>query len=433
MAIGKNSSQRKQALDQDLATWKPRSWAVNLPFRDYSIRPEDMIPAFAGAIGKVSLVAAFAVAWEQAYAIRYPGFVAENIRLEMVVASLILLISSACLLPRAAPPGTLTPLIPMVPLMAAAGVHPLTLGLAIGLLGLLLAVTRTLPRIVALNTAGTRGGILMLFGLLGLNDSTVKLIAWSDPVGWLLPIALLTSGLAGYLLLTRWRKAYLTVPVCLVAALAVSAAFGRVPQLTTSPGLPMLDFSWWSVRWQLPVSFGVQPFLAALPFAALAVVMWPLDATAIMTMHEQQYKPYEQKAVFDLNQTFLVVSLRQLIGVVLGGAQVAAVWRSFLIPLGVVRRPIPGAALLLALFSLGFAFAGYPIDIAMYAPILHLVLVFGVYVPMLLSGVKAIRRRSDWLVAALVLTVGIALHPLAGWLLGIASGQLARLKLRRRR
>ncbi|NLB43922.1 MAG: DUF3360 family protein, partial [Clostridiaceae bacterium] len=82
MAIGKNSSQRKQALDQDLATWKPRSWAVNLPFRDYSIRPEDMIPAFAGAIGKVSLVAAFAVAWEQAYAIRYPGFVAENIRLE---------------------------------------------------------------------------------------------------------------------------------------------------------------------------------------------------------------------------------------------------------------------------------------------------------------------------------------------------------------
>jgi len=69
----------------------------------------------------------------------------------------------------------------------------------------------------------------------------------------------------------------------------------------------------------------------------------------------------------------------------------------------------------------------------MYAPILHLVLVFGVYVPMLLSGVKAIRRRSDWLVAALVLTIGIVLHPLAGWLLGIASGQLARLKLRRRR
>jgi len=69
----------------------------------------------------------------------------------------------------------------------------------------------------------------------------------------------------------------------------------------------------------------------------------------------------------------------------------------------------------------------------MYAPILHLVLVFGVYVPMLLSGVKAIRHKSDWLVAALVLTVGIALHPLAGWLLGIASGQWARLKTRRRR
>jgi hypothetical protein len=140
-------------------------------------------------------------------------------------------------------------------------------------------------------------------------------------------------------------------------------------------------------------------------------------------MHERQYRPYEQKATFDLNQTFFVVSLRNLVGALLGGAQTAAVWRSFLIPLGVVRRPIPGSALLLGLFTLAFAFAGYPIDIAMFPPMLHMVLVFGVYVPMLLAGLRTAKTGKAWIVLFLVLGVGYLVHPLAGWVLGILLGR----------
>jgi hypothetical protein len=423
---------REELLTQDLANWTPKSWSLNLPFRDYQLRAEDMIPAFAGAIGKVSLVAAFALAWADGYGISGEGFVAENVRLEMVVGSLMLLIFSVLFLPRAAPPGTLTPLIPMIPLMVAAGVHPLSLGIMIGLLGLALSLGKAFPRIVALNSPGTRGGILVLFGLLGIIDSGSKMWLWSipsDPSSPLLFASIVIVGLAVYLVLIRQKKTWLSVPLCLLAALAVSALFGRLPELVTRPGLPLINgMSWWQDRWQLGPAFGLETILAALPFALLAVVMWPLDATAILTMHERQYRPYEQKATFDLNQTFLVVSLRNLVGAMLGGAQTAAVWRSFLIPLGVVRRPIPGSALLLGLFTLAFAFAGYPIDIAMFPPMLHMVLVFGVYVPMLIAGLRTAKTGKAWIVLFLVLGVGYLVHPLAGWVLGILLGRLRMLR-----
>lgn len=432
MAIDDKTRRRSALLDRDLATWSPRSWRINLPGRDYTVRPEDLIPALAGAIGKVSLVAAFAAAWADALGLTWPDFVAENVRLDMIIGSLILLLFCACLLPRSAPPGTLTPLIPMVPLMAAAGVHPLSLSLLIGILGLILSAGRVFPRLVKLNTPGTRGGILVLFGILGLRDSLGKVWIWAEGSGPLLFVAVLGAGLVVYLVLAARKLTWLAVPACLVAALAVSALFGQLPQLVTGPGLPLFSHaSWWHDRWQLGSPFDLPTVLAAVPFALLALTLWPLDATAIMTMHEQQYQAHAAKATFDLNQSFLVISLRNIIGAWFGGAQTAAVWRSFLIPLGIVRRPIPGSALLLGLLCLIFALTGYPIDIAMHPPALHLVLMLGVYVPMLLAGIRAVRCRLDWLVLAAVLAGGFLLHPLAGWLIGLLLSRLSQVLIKK--
>ena len=73
-------------LDEDLNTYNPKQWGINLPIRDYRLRYEDLIPALAGAIGKISLVAAFAMAWATGLGISDPSFVTENVRLEIVIS-----------------------------------------------------------------------------------------------------------------------------------------------------------------------------------------------------------------------------------------------------------------------------------------------------------------------------------------------------------
>ncbi|NLW12430.1 MAG: DUF3360 family protein, partial [Clostridiaceae bacterium] len=58
--------QRKNLLQNDLTGYTHRQWRINLPLRDYQVRPEDIVPAFAGTIGKISLTGAFALAWMEA-------------------------------------------------------------------------------------------------------------------------------------------------------------------------------------------------------------------------------------------------------------------------------------------------------------------------------------------------------------------------------
>ena len=51
--------------------------------------------------------------------------------MELVFAGFLTIIFCAILNPYAGPQGTLAPLIPMVPIMAAAGVHPLAFGILV--------------------------------------------------------------------------------------------------------------------------------------------------------------------------------------------------------------------------------------------------------------------------------------------------------------
>lgn len=78
------------------------------------------------------------------------------------------------------------------------------------------------------------------------------------------------------------------------------------------------------------------------------------------------------------------------------------------IPLGVVRRPLPGAALLLA--------------------------IFGVFLPMLLTGIVIPKSRINWVTAAVCVAAGYFWTPLAGWVLAVtAEFALSRLAARKKR
>ena len=421
----KINNQREKRLTADLEHFRPRMWKISLPGRHYTVRLEDMIPALAGVIGKISLTAAFAVAWAEGYQIESATFVAENVRLEVVIASVTLLLFSVFFHMRLAPQGTLAPMISLVPVMAAAGVHPLALGILFGLMTITLSVLKGFSRLVSLNDRGTSAGILILFGLMGVRGSISSLWNWTQREADFVFLMLLLSG--GCLLcwfLYRYRQSWLMIPSVLAFGLIFSFINGFIPSFQTTPGFPLLNaHTWWETRWQIDASLNMSGWFRAAPFAVLAVLMLPLDASAIQTMQRRQYGPYFSKVSFKLDPTFFAVGLRHLIGVFFGGAQIGAVWRSFLIPLGVVRRPIPGSAFLLGIFCLIFAFAGYPIDLAMYPPLLHLVLVFGVFTPMLVTGWQTAINKADRVIIVICVLGGYFLHPLVGWGLGLLSGR----------
>lgn len=408
---------RQERLNKDLISYNPKRWCVNIPFKDYNLRIEDIVPALSGAIGKVALVAAFSVAWAQGLGLKDPTFVIENIRLEIVVASILTIIFCAFLNPSAGPPGTLAPLIPLVPVMVASGVHPLPLSILIGFIGIVISGFKYFDKIIALNGPGTRGGIILLFGIMGLISSLDNLKNWANDSGVSgLTVVLLVACIILYLLLSRFQLKWLIIPTCALAALLISGLYGKYPVFETTMAFPIINPDvWWNEKWGIGWGISLGDFIKALPFAILAVVMWPLDALAVKTIQELNYPKEAKKAVFDMNATYILVSIRNIIGAILGGGQIAAVWRSFMIPLGVVKRPIGGSALILGIMGLTFGLFGVPIDIAVFPPLLWVVLIFGVFMPLLEIGLNTVKSIATAQIASICLITGLAINPVLGW------------------
>jgi hypothetical protein len=426
LSIKKN---RDNILKEELINYNPVRYGINRPFKDYNIRFEDTIPAISGTIGKIALVAAFAIAWAKGFGIDDPTFVTENVRLEIIVGSIITLIFSALLNPYAAPPGTLAPLIPLIPLMASSGVHPLILGILIGVLGILISSLKLFDKIIEINGTAARGGIILLFGIMGIMSSIDSLVKWTSTRNNSMFAVLILLGIITYIVLNRLRCKWLMIPAAAFIGIAVSALYNIYPEMKTMPDFPIINPEvWWFDKWQLGWGFNIINFVKAMPFALLAVVMWPSDALAIKTLQEVNYGPEAKKSIFDMNSTFMAVSIRNIIGVVLGGAQTSAIWRSFMIPLSIVKRPIGGSSFLLGFFGIVFALLGFPLDVAVFPPLIWLVLLFGVYIPLIEIGLNTLKSSIDTQIAALSILVGLAINPVLGWVTAILVENLGIIK-----
>lgn len=411
---------RNDILIEDLASYSPKENGINIPTKNYTVRLEDIIPALSGTIGKIALAAAFALAWAKGYGISNGAFVTENVRLELVVGSIITIIFSAILNPYSAPPGTLAPLIPLIPLMASIGVHPLILGILIGVLGLITAKFKFFDKIMEINGASARGGIILLFGIMGIMSSLDSLTKWTSTKNDSILIVLITLGVIGYLFLNKMNLKWLMIPLAAVIGILVPAFYKIYPEVKALPAFPILNPKvWWEQMWGLGFGFTTINFIKALPFALLAVVMWPTDGIAIKTIQECNYGEKGKKAVFHMNSTFALASIRNIVGAILGGAQTAAVWRSFMIPLGIVKRPIGGSAFILGICGITFALLGFPIDIAIFPPLIWLVLLFGVYIPLVEIGLNTLKTPAQKQIAAISLLAGLAINPVIGWVAAI--------------
>ncbi len=416
----KEFNSRQEYLEHELSIMNFKRWRLNLPFRDFRIEFEDFVPAIAATIGKVVMVTAMVAAFATQFGLS-PEFIAENVRYELLIAGgIFVILFSAILNPNANLAGTHGPMIPLIPIIALAGGHPLALGILIGVFGILLSITKGGSKLMNLTSVGVRGGLLIYLGAVGLISQISKLNAWATDTKIIgLSFAIIGVTVIIYAYLARINKRWLAIPLCAALAGIIAYAMGADFSFTTAPGLPHFSPSYWwgkDTGWQLGWP-NVQHFIAVIPFAILAVAMWSPDFLGHRVFQEINYPKKAKKVLMDVDDTMTVASIRQMIGTFLGGGNIASSWGTYMIPAAIAKRAIPGGAILTAIFCVLTGILGYPMDLAMWQPVLRIALVVGVFLPLLEAGMQMVNTQKNSLSAGTCIFSCAFVNPVFGWAL----------------
>lgn len=413
-------STRSEYLDNELAIMKPKRWGINLPFRDYRIELEDLIPAIAGTIGLVVMCSALTRTFADAYGLD-AAFIIENVRVDMLIVSLLFVILfSGTFNPRANLAGIHGPMMPLIPLMAASGTHPLALGILIAVFGIILSITKGGSRLINATSAGVAGGLLVFLGAKGTLGQANAMMAWANGIDMgYVGFFVLFLNLILYAYLARVKKRWLAIPICSLLAAAVALILGAPFEFTTGPGLPNLNpFYWWGADtgWKLGLP-EASHFIASLPFAILAVAMWPPDFLGHRIFQEMNFPEGAKKVVMDVDDTMIGCSVRQVVSAFFGSGCITSSWGTYMIPAAIAKRPIPGGAILTGVLSIAVLIIGYPMDIAVWRPVLSIALLVGVYLPLLEAGMAMVKETKDCQTAGICIFSSAFVNPVFGWAL----------------
>lgn len=408
---------REEYLNHELQIIQPKRWRMNLPFRDYRFEIEDTIPALAATIGKIVMVGAMAAAFAAPLGLS-EAFVLENVRYEMLIAAFLVLIFSGFILPTANLPGTHGPLIPLSPIVVAAGGHPLAFGILMGVFGIILALCKGGSLMARLTSNGVAGGLLLYLGFVGTIGQVKAMIAWADKIG--LPhiaFIIIIATIVMYALLEHWQKRWLAVPIGCAIAGGLAFLLGAPFEFKTEPGLPPLNpMYWWGedTGWTLGLP-DLKAYIVAFPFAVLAVAMWSPDFLGHQVFQKISYPPRSERAYMNIDDTMVACSLRQAVGSALGGANFTSSWGTYVVPAAIAKRPIPAGAILTAVFCIVVAVIGYPMDLAVWQPVLSTALIVAVFVPLLEAGMEMTRKGKTTQSAAIVVFASALVNPVFGW------------------
>jgi hypothetical protein len=409
---------REDYLNHELEIMRPRRWALNLPFRDYRFEIEDLVPAMAATIGKIVMVTAMVSVFAAAYGLS-ADFVAENVRWEMLIAAVFFVfLCSGLFNPRANLAGTHGPMIPMIPLLVAAGGHPLAFGLLVGVFGLALSLSKGGSKLVVLTGPGVKGGLLIYLGAYGLVQQMKAFQSWSNDIDMpMVAFTLLMVTVLIYALLARVKMRWMSIPLCSAVAGILAYLLGVPFEFSTEAGLPHMSPAYWwgqDTGWKLGLP-DTQSFIAALPFAVLAVAMWSPDFIGHRVFQELNYPPKATRVLMDVDDTMEVASVRQLVGTGLGGGNLASSWGTYMIPASIAKRPIPAGANVTALMCIICALWGAPMDLAMWQPVLRIALIVGVFMPLLEAGMEMIKDTKTAQGAGIVIFLSALVNPVFGW------------------
>ncbi|MGB5854095.1 MAG: DUF3360 family protein [Oceanisphaera sp.] len=409
---------RTAYLEHELTIMEPKRWRINLPFRDYRFELEDLVPALAATIGKIVMVAAVVAAFAGPLGLSNE-FVVENVRFEMLIAAvLFVILFSGLINPNANLAGTHGPMIPLIPLIVASGGHPLALGLLVGLFGLLLSITKGGSKLMALTSDGVRGGLLIYLGAIGLLSQIGALTAWANGIdmGYVAFVVILST-IIMYALLARLEMRWLSIPLGSGIAFVIAISLGAPFEFVTEPGIPHLTPSYWwgeNTGWQMGWP-ELHHFISVAPFAVLAVAMWSPDFMGQRVFQELNYPKKATKVLMNVDDTMGVASVRQAVGSVLGGGNLASSWGTYIIPAAIAKRPIPAGAVLTGVMCIIAALWGYPMDLAVWDPVLRVALIVGVFMPLLEAGMQMTRSTTSSQSAGIVVFASAFVNPVFGW------------------
>ena len=408
---------RDEYLEHELQIMSPRRWRPNLPFRDYRFDWEDTIPAMAGTIGKVVMVGAIAATFAGPLGLG-DGFVLENVRYELILVAFFIVLFSGFILPTANLAGTHGPLIPLIPIVVAAGGHPMAFGLLIGVFGFLLAVSKGGSLLARLTSKGVCGGLLLYLGFIGTTSQVKKLFAWAEGIDMAhIAFIVIACTIVLYALLEHWKKRWLAVPLSCLLGGGMAFLLGAPFEFNTAPGFPNMSPSYWwgeNTGWMLGLPT-FESFVVVLPFAVLAVAMWSPDFLGHQVFQKISYPPKTEKVQMNIDDTMVSASARQMVGSVMGGANFTSSWGTYIVPAAIAKRPIPAGALLTALFCVIAGIWGYPMDLAIWEPVLCVALIVGVFIPLLEAGMEMTREGKTTQSAAIVVFSSALVNPAFGW------------------
>jgi flagellar biosynthesis protein FliQ len=117
----------------------------------------------------------------------------------------------------------------------------------------------------------------------------------------------------------------------------------------------------------------------------------------------------------NVDDTMMGASIRQGVGALLGGGNLASSWGTYMIPAAIAKRPIPGGALLTGILCILASVLGYPMDLAMWEPVLRVALIVGVFLPLLEAGMQMIHKHKDSLSAGICIFSCAFVNPVFGW------------------
>lgn len=429
---------RSDYLDHELQIMKPRRWGLNLPGRDFNFEWEDLVPAIAGTIGIIAMYSAVMMSWAEGLTQAWPhitlgkDFAIEVARVEMLIPALLFcVLASGFLNPKANLAGNHGPMIPLIGAIALAGAHPLALAILLGVFGLLLSYFKGGSKLVNLTSEGVAGGLLVFLGFTGAFSQITKIQDWSlglastDVVAGSLGyigLLVLAINVILYAFLARIGKRWLAIPACAITGLVVALALGAGFDLTfvTETGLPHLSpIYWWGSTtegWMLGLP-NLQHFIASLPFAILAVAMWSPDFLGHRIFQELNYPKNTEKVLMDVDDTMTTCSIRQMVGTAVGGGNITSSWGTYMIPAAIAKRPIPAGAILLGSLCIIIAFLGFPMDIAVWPPVMRVALLVGVFLPLLEAGMQMIRNTKDSQSAGICIFAAAVFNPVLAWAL----------------
>ena len=152
--------------------------------------------------------------------------------------------------------------------------------------------------------------------------------------------------------------------------------------------------------------------------------MWSPDFLGHQVFQKLSYPQKTEKVQMSIDDTMVGCSVRQVAGSILGGSNFTSSWGTYIVPAAIAKRPIPAGAVLTALFCVIAGVWGYPMDLAIWQPVLSVALIVGVYVPLLEAGMEMTRSGKTTQSAAIVVFSSALVNPVFGWSLTVMLDNL---------